>query len=181
MFFIDSSSRELETLIEFETQEVNRIGAELTIIYDRLKSARSMTGREELSKMHAVKPTSRTGMKKRVIELSNSNFKNNIVSIEDLENISTLSYHTPKSTSQTDFTTVGRGGSSAGMMDSPVSLDIDDDNSGYLERQSSFSSTSSTQQGFSRPPPPPLKSSNQPPPPPSRSGPPPPPNPRRFN
>ncbi|KAG2392981.1 hypothetical protein C9374_009558 [Naegleria lovaniensis] len=70
VFYVESSSRELETLIELEAQEINRIGSEMTIIYDRLKSARSLTGREELTKMHAVKPTVRTGLKKRSVDVS---------------------------------------------------------------------------------------------------------------
>lgn len=72
VFYVESSSRELETLIELEAQEINRIGSEMTIIYDRLKSARSLTGREELTKMHAVKPTMRTGLKKRTVEVTTS-------------------------------------------------------------------------------------------------------------
>jgi Wiskott-Aldrich syndrome protein len=56
-----------------ETQEIDRIGGEMTIIYDRLKSTRSMTGREELTKMHGTKPNTRIGRRRKQLNHKNQN------------------------------------------------------------------------------------------------------------
>ena len=108
-----------------------------------------MTGHEELTKMHAPKPTSKTGLKRKLITPT-SNFNNNtILSFNDWDASQPYSSNYQK----TDFTTVNRStGSSAGL-DSPVNLDVGTVPNTPTNGMPPYSSTS-TQAVASRPPPP---------------------------